>query len=226
MSCIYFFFFRQTALADNRLALAELLASLLEQQQARRKDLKHLLEEMEAQRQHQAADYWLVQYQRLIDSMPESVLANVEQLGKLNGHQRLKQEPSAPPMSLSDTFVNDVEPSAPTDVFAETTCVVCLDSLVSAQLFYLIPSLLCSMELLKNKYNIFFCRSVRVFSCRVVTSAHATNAPKRSISAPCAGRLFVKDSKFILNHFIIKAVAGAFNRTNSFPKLDSDCDFA
>ena len=57
----------------NRLQLAEVLSQLLEQQQLRRKDLKQLLEEMEVQRKNQAADYWLVQYQRLMDNMPESI---------------------------------------------------------------------------------------------------------------------------------------------------------
>lgn len=114
-------------MAENRLVLAELLASLLEQQQARRKDLKHLLEEMELQRQHQAADYWLVQYQRLMESMPQSVAQM--SVDKFNS------QPSAPPLPPDD-YINGVEPSAPADVFAETTCVICLDSQVNSFLIF------------------------------------------------------------------------------------------
>lgn len=104
----------QNALESNRLQLAEALSQLLEQQQLRRKDLKQLLEEMEAQRQNQAADYWLVQYQRLMDNIPES-LQNTQQY-----------LPSAP----SSTEDGQVASAPPMDVFMETSCVICLDSTV------------------------------------------------------------------------------------------------
>jgi hypothetical protein len=99
------------------LQLAELLSQLIEQQNLRRKDLKHLLEEMEAQRQNQAADYWLVQYQRLIDNMPENIQHAQQYL------------PSAPSSALDEG--HSVASAPPNEVFMETNCVICLDSSVS-----------------------------------------------------------------------------------------------
>lgn len=103
-------------LSENRLQLAELLSQLIEQQQLRRKDLKQLLEEMEAQRQNQAADYWLVQYQRLMDNMPESIQPAQQFI------------PSAPAVTP------EVATAPPIEVFMETNCVICFDSSVSLEL--------------------------------------------------------------------------------------------
>lgn len=96
-----------------------MLSQLIEQQQMRRKGLKHLLEEMEVQRRNQASDYWLVQYQRLIDTMPDSIQYAKDYL------------PSAPHCSLDD----DMASAPPVDVFMETNCVICLDSSVSSKRF-------------------------------------------------------------------------------------------
>lgn len=193
--------------------MAELLASLLEQQQARRKDLKLLLEEMEAQRQHQAADYWLVQYQRLIDSMPQSVLANVEQLGKLNGHQRLKQEPSAPPMPQSDTFVNGVEPSAPADVFAETICVVCLDSLVSAQIFYPVSHV---FNIIKINLFFFSVCAVSEYFPSLWSSLHMQQMLPNDRPVPHVPSVYSSKtpSSFLAILSLKQLLAPFFNRTN------------
>lgn len=97
--------------------LAELLAQLLDQQQQRRKDLKYLLEEMEAQRANQAADYWLVQYQRLMENVPEVLQRTQPVL------------PSAPPASL-DSHQETVASAPPMEVFMETNCVICMDLMV------------------------------------------------------------------------------------------------
>lgn len=81
----------------------------------RRKDLKHLLEEMEVQRQNQASDYWLVQFQRLIDNIPDGILCAKD------------YRPSAPYCALDDAAAS----APPVEVFMETNCVICLDSTVS-----------------------------------------------------------------------------------------------
>jgi len=118
-----------TALTENRKELAELLTQLIQQQEERHLDMKALLHEMEAQRQEQAQDYWLMQYQRLMDTMPESGEL-VKQLG-----QSAPCLPTAvPPLVNGDSMLNDqasaAAASAPpiSEVFTESSCVICLDS--------------------------------------------------------------------------------------------------
>ncbi|XP_046454101.1 E3 ubiquitin-protein ligase LRSAM1-like [Daphnia pulex] len=123
-------------LSENRIQLADLLSQLIEQQQLRRKDLKHLLEEMEVQRQNQAADYWLVQYQRLIDNMPDNIQHAQQYL------------PSAPSSVLDD---EEVASAPPMEVFMETNCVICLDS--SCQVIFLSCGHLCCCSGCGNKLN-------------------------------------------------------------------------
>lgn len=118
LAVLPFFFHSQDVLEDNRRQLVELLSQLLEQQELRRKDLKHLLEEMEAQRLSQEADYWLVQYQRLMDTKPEIIDRAPVYL------------PSAPSAALE--YGEATAP--PVEVFMETQCVVCMDLTVSVEL--------------------------------------------------------------------------------------------
>ncbi|KAK3932095.1 E3 ubiquitin-protein ligase LRSAM1 [Frankliniella fusca] len=56
-------------LAEKRTALSALLVHLLEEQSIRREQLIHTLQEMERHRQD-SSDFWLHQYQRLLDSRP------------------------------------------------------------------------------------------------------------------------------------------------------------
>lgn len=93
-----------------------MLSQLIEQQQLRRKDLQQLLEEMEVQRQNQAADYWLVQYQRLMDNIPQ------------NFQHAQQYLPSAPTSSPSES---ETASAPPIEVFMESNCVICLESTVS-----------------------------------------------------------------------------------------------
>lgn len=157
---------------------------MLEQQQLRRKDLKQLLEEMEAQRQNQAADYWLVQYQRLMDNIPESLQ---------NAQQYL---PSAP----STTEDGQVASAPPMDVFMETSCVICLDSTVMSLNFkrfriQLFQILLISL-LLKT--------SVRLSFSRADISAAAPNVASNYINARCVALLFLNDFNFISLSLVIR----------------------
>ncbi|KAJ1525284.1 hypothetical protein ONE63_010107 [Megalurothrips usitatus] len=60
-------------LADKRTALSSLLVQLLQEQASRREQLIHTLHEIE--RQHQDnTDFWLCQYQRLLDSRPNALI--------------------------------------------------------------------------------------------------------------------------------------------------------
>lgn len=61
-------------LAEKRIALIELLSQLMFEQDCRQTELKKRLEEMEEQRQDGQTDYWLVQYQRLMDQKPQSLI--------------------------------------------------------------------------------------------------------------------------------------------------------
>ena len=102
---------------QSRLQLADLLAHLMYEQKQRKEDLNRLLIEMEEQRQSQAQDYWLMQYQRLMESAPPDMAALV----KCENAQATPQPSSTPEL--------DIFPSAHAaqEVFSETCCVVCLD---------------------------------------------------------------------------------------------------
>lgn len=55
-------------LADKRMRLTYILTDLLDQQESRRAKLCDTLKSMEAQKSNEQQDYWLLQYQRLLDS--------------------------------------------------------------------------------------------------------------------------------------------------------------
>lgn len=61
-------------LAEKRIALIELLSQLMFEQECRQSELKKRLEEMEQQRQDGQTDYWLAQYQRLMDQKPQRLI--------------------------------------------------------------------------------------------------------------------------------------------------------
>jgi len=125
------------ALEDNRKELAKLLMQLIRQQEERQLDMKSLLHEMEAQRQEQAQDYWLIQYQRLMESMPES--------GEIAKHlaQSTPRQSVDIPSLKNENIMSDGQASASasasapsasasappiSEVFTESSCVICLDS--------------------------------------------------------------------------------------------------
>ena len=141
--CRVFFFSKQNALEDNRKELAELLMQLIRQQEERQLDMKSLLHEMEAQRQEQAQDYWLIQYQRLMESMPES--------GEIAKHlaQSTPRQSVDIPSLKNENIMSDGQASASasapsasasappiSEVFTESSCVICLDSsVISVQIY-------------------------------------------------------------------------------------------
>ncbi|KAK7095159.1 E3 ubiquitin-protein ligase LRSAM1-like [Littorina saxatilis] len=67
-------------LAEKRIALTGMLAQLLDEQQHREKELQNRLREMEQQREDGQTDYWLVQYQRLLDMKPQALIDKESQL--------------------------------------------------------------------------------------------------------------------------------------------------
>ncbi|KAL8569582.1 hypothetical protein ACOMHN_044720 [Nucella lapillus] len=67
-------------IADKRIALSGMLAQLLDEQQMRQKELHRRMAEMEQQREDGQTDYWLVQYQRLLDKKPQALIDKESQL--------------------------------------------------------------------------------------------------------------------------------------------------
>ncbi|CAH8838956.1 unnamed protein product [Trichobilharzia szidati] len=60
----------QRVLDECRSELLQLLTQLIDEQQSRQKELRKRLEEMEQQKKDDQLDFWLVQYQRILDSKP------------------------------------------------------------------------------------------------------------------------------------------------------------
>ncbi|XP_060571912.1 E3 ubiquitin-protein ligase LRSAM1-like [Ruditapes philippinarum] len=67
-------------LAEKRIALIELLSQLMLEQDNRQIELRRRLEEMEQQKEDGQTDYWLVQYQRLMDQKPQSLIDREQNL--------------------------------------------------------------------------------------------------------------------------------------------------
>ncbi|XP_072015688.1 E3 ubiquitin-protein ligase LRSAM1-like isoform X2 [Amphiura filiformis] len=68
------------ALEQKRSDLAGLLKQLMFERDDREQELKKRLEEMEKKRVEDEQDYWLIQYQRLLDRKPESLIDQENQL--------------------------------------------------------------------------------------------------------------------------------------------------
>ena len=67
-------------LEEKRDSLIKLLEQLLNEQDKRKLELKKRMIEMEKQRDDEQTDYWLVQYQRLLDSKPQALIDRERQL--------------------------------------------------------------------------------------------------------------------------------------------------
>ncbi|KAJ8286528.1 hypothetical protein GJAV_G00040180 [Gymnothorax javanicus] len=63
----------QEVLSDERAALSNLLQQLLKQKDQREEELRQVLTEMELKSDSSQQNYWMIQYQRLLDSKPLSL---------------------------------------------------------------------------------------------------------------------------------------------------------
>ncbi|XP_042193119.1 E3 ubiquitin-protein ligase LRSAM1 [Callorhinchus milii] len=72
----------QETLAEQRQALSDLLQQLLKEKRQREKELGDLLLEMETKHETNQENYWLIQYQRLMDQKPLSLRAREEGVEK------------------------------------------------------------------------------------------------------------------------------------------------
>ncbi|KAH9500266.1 E3 ubiquitin-protein ligase lrsam1 [Bulinus truncatus] len=66
--------------AEQRIALSAMLSQLLEEADKRKAELRKRLIEMEEQREEGQQDYWLAQFQRLLDWKPQSLIDKESQL--------------------------------------------------------------------------------------------------------------------------------------------------
>ena len=67
-------------MAEKRDTLTKLLLDLIEKKQARAEDLQKIMREMEGQKEKEHENYWLIQYQKLLDSKPAGLAAAEDKL--------------------------------------------------------------------------------------------------------------------------------------------------
>jgi len=65
--------FETSMMKDKRDKLTQLLMDLMERQKQRAEDLQRMMGEMETQRVEEQENYWLIQYQKLLDSKPKGL---------------------------------------------------------------------------------------------------------------------------------------------------------
>ena len=64
---------------DKRETLTKLLLDLMEKKQQRADDLQKMMKDMETGKEEEQENYWLIQYQKLLDSKPKG-LQNAENI--------------------------------------------------------------------------------------------------------------------------------------------------
>ena len=64
-------------MGDKRETLTKLLLDLMEKKQQRADDLQKMMKDMETGKEEEQENYWLIQYQKLLDSKPKR-LENAE----------------------------------------------------------------------------------------------------------------------------------------------------
>ena len=67
-------------MAEKRDTLTKLLLDLIEKKQARAEDLQKIMREMEGEKEKEHENYWLIQYQKLLDSKPKGLAAAEDNL--------------------------------------------------------------------------------------------------------------------------------------------------
>ena len=67
-------------MAEKRETLTTLLLDLIGRKQQRAEDLQRMMQEMEVGKEKEQENYWLIQYQKLLDSKPKGLEAAEEKL--------------------------------------------------------------------------------------------------------------------------------------------------
>ena len=72
--------FEMELMAEKRETLTKLLLDLIGKKQQRAEDLQRMMQEMEHGKEKEQENYWLIQYQKLLDSKPKGLEAAEEKL--------------------------------------------------------------------------------------------------------------------------------------------------
>ena len=72
--------FEMELMAEKRETLTKLLLDLIGKKQQRAEDLQRMMQEMEQGKEKEQENYWLIQYQKLLDSKPKGLEAAEEKL--------------------------------------------------------------------------------------------------------------------------------------------------
>lgn len=72
--------FEVSVMKEKREALTQLLMSLLEQKKTRAEELTAMMKEMENKRMEDMDNYWLIQYQKLLDTKPKALVEAEQKL--------------------------------------------------------------------------------------------------------------------------------------------------
>ena len=72
--------FEMELMAEKRETLTTLLLDLIGRKQQRAEDLQRMMQEMEVGKEKEQENYWLIQYQKLLDSKPKGLEAAEEKL--------------------------------------------------------------------------------------------------------------------------------------------------
>ena len=67
-------------MAEKRETLTKLLLDLIGKKQQRAEDLQRMMQEMETGKEKEQENYWLIQYQKLLDSKPKGLEAAEDKL--------------------------------------------------------------------------------------------------------------------------------------------------
>ena len=70
--------FENSVMAEKRETLSQMLVQLMDQKDERTKELQTRLRELEDQKSNETENYWLIQYQKLLDAKPKVVKKNLK----------------------------------------------------------------------------------------------------------------------------------------------------
>ena len=100
-------------MAEKRDTLTKLLLDLIEKKQARADDLQKIMREMEGEKEKEHENYWLIQYQKLLDSKPKGLAAAEDKLDP-----KVRNRKHSPYKKLPE---NTTKPISPLVDFSEYT---------------------------------------------------------------------------------------------------------
>ena len=67
-------------MVDKRETLTKLLLDLMDKKQQRADDLQKMMKDLETGKEEEQENYWLIQYQKLLDSKPKGLASDEKNL--------------------------------------------------------------------------------------------------------------------------------------------------